>query len=116
MKVLVFVLLFSSSCFAGWGTEQTSHDSTGKIVGKVAITAAVSTFTGGVLLAAQRVCKWSEVLDSPYSFLAVAAALLYAQAKIVEETIGEEYRNASLYSSIVMMLGMAGVLIYQGAH
>jgi len=114
MKALLLTLLLSSSCFAGWNSEEVHHDSAGQIAGKIAATVAVSTFTGGTLLAAQRVCRWSEVLDSPFSFIAIAAALLYAQDKIVEEVVGDEYRKPSLYASIVIMLGMAGTIIYQG--
>ena len=109
-KILLLSLLFTSS-FSGWNSVQ---DTPAQIAGKVVVTATISTFTGGVLLAAQRVCRWSEVLDTPYSFLAIAAALLYGQHKIVEETVGEEYKIPSLYTSIAVMLGMAGYLIYQG--
>lgn len=122
MKVLFLISLLATSVCAAdfsWNTKENDpiiRDTAAKIAGKTAVTLAAAAVTGGALLAAQRVCRWSEVLDSPYSFLAIAAALLYAQDKTVEEILGEEYSKPSLYASIVMMLAMAGVIIHQGGH
>lgn len=120
MKVLCIVLLLStlSSFSLGWHTKPevvpapVQHDSAAKIIGKSAATTAVATFTGGVLLATLRVCKWADALNSNFSFFAIGAALLYCQHKIVSEVIGDDYTFPSVYTSLVTMLGMAGAIIY----
>lgn len=113
MKVLFLIILLSSSSFlSAWNEQQ--HDSAAQIAGKTLATTAIATFTGGVLLSAMRVCRWSQALDNNYSFIAIAAALLYAQYKTVEQVVGQEYKTPSLYASIVTTLGMAGLIIYQG--